>query len=165
MKFRGRPDTDTPLKNGKKSERNVTLSQGVMEVIVDYIEARRKDTTDEYGREPLFTTSEKRLWRQNAYKNIVAWSRPCVFSNECPHNREIAECDAAQRKSDAFSCPSSVSLHPIRRGSITYHLNQGWDKEQVSQRCDVSVKVLEKHYDARTEEEKRQKRQDHVDKL
>jgi len=165
LKFRNRKETDTPLKNRNTSERNVTLSQDVMDVLNDYINARRVDVTDEYGREPLFTTEHGRLSRQRLYKNFVAVTRPCVYDNNCPHGREVENCDAGMRKKESYLCPSSDSLHPIRRGSITYHLNRDWPTEKVSERCDVSVPVLEKHYDARTHEDKRQGRSQFVDKL
>lgn len=161
IQFRNRRETDTPLKNGQKSERNVTLSDDVMAVLNDYIEARREDIDDKHRRSPLFTTTEGRMRRQRAYKDFVALTRPCVYTNECPHDREIKNCDAA-RKERAYECPSSHSLHPIRRGAITLHLKEGWPKEALSERCDVSVEVLEKHYDARSEEEKRSGRRDYM---
>jgi site-specific recombinase XerD len=165
LKIRNRKETGTPLKNGIKSERNVTMNEGVMEVLNAYVEGRRYEVTDEYGRDPLFTTKYGRMTRQRAYKNFVAISRPCVYDNTCPHDRDIDQCDAALNKKQSYECPSSESLHPIRRGSITHHLNQDWPKEKVSERCDVSVAVLEKHYDARTYEDKRQGRSEYLDNL
>jgi hypothetical protein len=35
-------------------------------------------------------------------------------------------------------------------------LNEGFEKKQISHRCDVSEKIINKHYDNRTEEEKQQ---------
>jgi integrase len=165
VKFRNRPEQGTPLKNDHKSERNVNLSSEVIEVLSDYIEARRSPITDEYGREPLFTTDTKRLHRQRAYKNFVGISRPCIYTDNCPHNRDFADCEAAQRKKSASKCPSSESLHPVRRGSITYHLNSDWPTEEVSNRCDVRPETLEKHYDARTHEDKRSGRSKFMDNL
>jgi len=165
LKIRNRRETDTPLKNGIKSERNISLSDDCIEVMNAYIDGRRHDLTDEYGREPVFTTKHGRMSRQRAYKNFVAVSRPCVYDNTCPHNRDVSDCEAAQVKKESYQCPSSESLHPIRRGSITFHLNQDWPKEKVSERCDVSVDVLEQHYDARSHEDKRQGRSQYVDKL
>ena len=55
-------------------------------------------------------------------------------------------------------------MHLIRRGSITNHLNQGWPKEKVSERCDVSVSVLEKHYNEQSKEDERETRRKFVDK-
>jgi site-specific recombinase XerD len=165
IQFRNRKETGTPLKNGDGGERNVSLNQQTRDVLTDYIEARRTPQTDEYGREPLFTNQNGRMARQNAYKDFTALTRPCEVSNDCPHNREIPECEAASRKSKAFGCPSTTTLHAIRRGSITYHLNHGWPVEAVSERCDVSRKVLEKHYDVRTAEDKRHGRREHMDML
>lgn len=47
-----------------------------------------------------------------------------------------------------------MSPHPVRRGAITKWLNDGHSEELLSDRMDVSVSVLEEHYDARTEDEK-----------
>jgi integrase len=165
IKIRNRKEAGTPLKNGNKSERNVGISGGVIDLINDYKAARRHDIEDEFGRQPLFTTKYGRLTRQRAYKNFCAVSRPCVYSNNCPHGREIDECEAALNKKQSYSCPSSQSLHPIRRGSITYHLNQDWPVEKVSERCDVSVPVLNKHYDGRSLEDKQQGRRRFVNNL
>lgn len=152
LQFRTRESEGTPLKNGNKSEWSITIRDSLAETLSDYISMRRERTTDEHGREPLFTILSGRLYRQRAYKNIVAISRPCVHGGNCPHNWVIDDCEAAQDKEQAPSCPSSVSLHPVRRGSITNQINEGWPKEKLSERVDVSVDVLDKHYDARTEE-------------
>jgi hypothetical protein len=88
-----------------------------------------------------------------------------VVSDQCPHDRDIDGCEAAQKKKKAMSCPSSESLHPIRRGSITYQVERGWPKEKLSERVDVSVEVLNKHYDARTKEKEREGREQYLDLL
>ena len=165
LQFRDRKSAGTALKNGNSGERDVTISEDLRTTLVDYIEVKREDVTDEAGREPLFTTRHGRLPRQRAYKNLVPVTRPCVTSNNCPHEREIDDCEAAQYGEKAPSCPSTVSLHPIRRGSITYHINRGWPKEKLSERVDVSVSVLNKHYDARTKEQERQGRKEYLDLL
>lgn len=41
-----------------------------------------------------------------------------------------------------------------------YQLDQGLTKELLSDRVDVSVPVLEQHYDQRSEERKRKQRRD-----
>jgi site-specific recombinase XerD len=158
LQFRDRQALATTLKNNYKSERDVTISDGLAQVLNDYISSRRIETTDERGREPLFTVPKGRIYRQIAYKNIVALTRPCVTGENCPHDREIDDCEAARLKKKASSCPSSLSLHPVRKGAITNHINEGWPKELLSERVDVSVDVLEKHYDFRTNERKRQNR-------
>lgn len=165
LKFRNRPELGTPLKNRNSSERNVAISKKLRDVLVDYVEGRREDVTDDFDREPLFTTTTERVRRQRIYKNTVGYTRPCIASDHCPHNRDKSECKAAQKKTKAAGCPSSVSTHPIRRGSITYHLNRGWSKEKLSERVDVSVEVLEKHYDARTLQDKQESREQYLDLL
>lgn len=165
LKFRDRPEQGTGLKNGKKSERNVTIRERTANILVKYLSRYHRDLTDEYGRTPLFCTDYKRLSRQRAYKAINRYTRPCIYSGNCPHGRPIDACEAYVHNDKAMSCPSSKSLHPIRRGSITHHLKRGWPKEALAERVDVSVEVLEKHYDARTHEDKREGRRRYVDLL
>jgi site-specific recombinase XerD len=165
LKFRNRPSQGTALKNSAKSERNITITEDTVTVLNNYIEGRRHDVTDEYGREPLFTTAQQRVTRQRIYKNVVAFTRPCVANGTCPHDRVIDDCAEAQSKAKAPGCPSSQSTHPVRRGSITYHLNRGWPKQKLSERVDVSVKVLDKHYNQQTEEDERAGRKEYLDLL
>lgn len=165
LKFRNRKSTGTALKNGNGGEHDVTIDDGLRATLVDYISLKREDEKDEYEREPLFTTVQGRLSRQRAYKTMVPLTRPCTTVGSCPHDREIDDCDAAQYVEKAPSCPSTVSLHPIRRGSITYHINRGWPKEKLAERVDVSVSVLDRHYDARTKNEERQGRREYLDLL
>ena len=86
-------------------------------------------------------------------------------SNDDPHDRMIDDCDAAQSVDQTPSGPSSVSLAPLRRGSVTYHITRGWSTEKLSERIDVSVAVLDKHYDARTREQKREGLKEFIDLL
>jgi len=163
--YSNRPESGTPLKNDDGGERRVTITKELCALIEDYRQAHRHDVIDDYGREPLFTTESRRLTRQRAYKNFTALTRPCVYTDTCPHARDTDECEAARLKKKAFGCPSSKSLHPIRRGSITHHLNSGWPKQKVSERCDVSLDVLETHYNKQTKEDERQQRKKYVEQL
>jgi len=157
-----RPEQDLPLKNTTTSEREVNLNTWVVQILEDYIEGRRNQVEDEYGNKPLFSTSHGRAHRNTLNKRINAITRPCYYSNECPHDRNIEECDATSFK-NASDCPSSVSPHPIRRGAIMHWLDEGHSKEMLSDRMDVSAEVLEKHYDARSEEQKRELRREMLD--
>ncbi|TKX51641.1 site-specific integrase [Halorubrum sp. ASP121] len=158
VEIRHRPEQDTPLKNGTRAEREVNLHPWVCEVLDDYLQIHRADVTDEYGREPLFSSSMGRTVRSNLRMHINRLTRPCHTTGECPHGRDQSECKAAQDYDHASKCPSSVSPHPIRRGAITHWLNEGHSKELLSDRMNVSVKTLDKHYDARSESEKRELR-------
>jgi|APHM01.1.fsa_nt_gi hypothetical protein len=89
-------------------------------------------------------------------------TRPCALDQGRPHDREIDECEATGH-TYAARCPSSVSPHPIRRSSIAHWLDEGDPEELLSDRMDVSVDVLEEHYDAPSEEQKRQLRRDMLD--
>lgn len=67
LRLRHRPESGTHLKNGCEEdntpgdgERNVELSDDVIHALQLYIQMNRHDVTDEYGREPLFTTRHGR---------------------------------------------------------------------------------------------------------
>jgi site-specific recombinase XerD len=149
-----RPDSGTSLKNGQGSERVIHISDQVCDVLTDYVEDRRPDVLDEYGRAPLLASQHGRLAESTIRKYAYKWTRPCVISGDCPHDVEIDECDAAQSASAAYDCPSSKSPHPIRRGYITYELSVGVPEVVVGDRCDVSPDVIEQAYDERNETEK-----------
>lgn len=157
-----RPETDTPLKNGLSAEREVNLHQWVCDIIDDYVQINRPSITDDYGRKPVLATQHGRPNATNLRAHINALTRPCHYTGECPHNRNQDDCEAAQYRYSQ-RCPSSVSPHPIRRSTITAWLNDGHSKELLSDRMDVSTDTLDKHYDARTEQEKRQLRREQFD--
>jgi site-specific recombinase XerD len=152
-----RPQTDTPLKNGRKGQRVIALSDDTVDVISSYIDVHRIDKTDEYGREPLLTTRFGRISGDALKTAVYRITRPCMWGS-CPHNRNEADCIAATDDRQASKCPTSVSPHPVRRGSITHHLLNDVPETAVSDRCNVSKKVLEQHYDERTEYEKAESR-------
>jgi len=152
------PKTGTPLKNGKKSERKVSISSEICDVLDDYIADRRFDVTDDHGRRPLVTSSAGRLAKSTIQKYVYKWTRPCAIGKECPHDKDVTECMAAQNGDKASKCESSLSPHPIRRGYITHSLSEGVPIDVLSRRCDVARKTLEKHYDARTEEDRMKQR-------
>jgi len=69
------------------------------------------------------------------------------------------------KEDKASTCPSSVSPHAIRRGSITYHLSEDVPEKVVSDRMNVSLDVLEKHYDRRSKQEKSEQRREYIEDL
>jgi site-specific recombinase XerD len=153
-----RPDEGTPLKNGRASERFVGISDSVAGVLDDWLATNHPGIVDDYNREPLFATHSNRLSCNRGRNIAYEYTRPCVYTNECPHDREIDDCEA-RPTSRAYACPSALSPHPIRRGAITYHLKEETPERVVSDRMDVSQDVLDTHYDQRTEREKFQQRQ------
>jgi integrase len=154
-----REEYGTPLKNGSDGERTINISEGLRAFIDDYVEYTRLEVIDRYGREPLFTTSSGRPSTATLRRDFYKMSRPCTYSNDCPHDRDQADCEAAQNSS-AAKCPSSFSTHPMRKWSIMHQLDEGVPKELLSDRVDVSVPVLDKHYDQRTEERKSRRRRE-----
>jgi len=155
-----RPGNGTQLKNKQSGERICALSEDVCETLQDYIEVSRDNVTDEYGREPLFTTQYGRMHRSKIREMVYAVTRPCAYGQDCPHSRDPNSCEAATY-TQASKCPSSVSPHDIRRGAITHMLRNEVPKQAVSDRVNSSPETLEKHYNEMTEEEKMEQRREY----
>lgn len=164
IELRHRPETDTRLKNKEDGERVVSLSGEVCDVLDAYIQYNRYDLEDDYGRKPLFTSSEGRPAKSSLRDSIYRISRPCIYTGDCPHGRQQNTCEAMETNK-ASKCPSSVSPHAIRRGSITHHLSEDVPDKVVSDRMNVGLDVLEKHYDRRSEEQKAEQRRDYLDEV
>lgn len=160
-----RPEQDTPLKNGVTGERPVALKDSVYEVLNDYLGHNRKAQTDDYGREPLFTTRYGRISVGVIRRAVYAVTRPCEYLGSCPHNKDIENCEAADEVKGASKCPSSVSPHAVRKGAITWARLNDVPIEAISERMDVSPSVLKKHYDQRTPEEEMESRRKYFDGL
>jgi integrase len=170
IKFRHRPAEEfgvkgTPLKNENDGQRSVNISHELAELIQQYLNnPDRYDVTDKFGRKPLLTTASGRPTVDTVRRDLYKLTRPCVYSDTCPHDRDIQECDAAQN-ANASKCPTSHSPHPLRRWSIEKQIDRGVPKEKLCNRVDVSVPVLNKHYDTRSEERKRKQRLEIYEKL
>jgi len=156
VRLEHRPETGTKLKNGERGERWVFLGPRWYEIISDYVDNPDRPTgTDDHGRTPLFQKhGGGRPTTDTMYKWLVRALHPCQYGQECPHDRTPEGCEARGRNATVAKCPSSRSPHSVRRGAITNHLNEEVAPETVSERMDVSLDVLYKHYDARTEQEK-----------
>ena len=162
--FQHKPDEDTPLKNTIDGERVVGISEDVCDALRTYIRESRADSTDDYGRRPLFTTVHGRISR-NALRTTSYYATvPCRFG-DCPHDKKRETCEFFS-VNQASKCPSSRSPHQIRSGSITWQLNRGLRADVVSERVNASVDVIEAHYDqASPVDEFEQRRQRHLNKL
>lgn len=162
LELHHRPETATRLKNKEDGERFVSISSDVCDVLDAYIRYNRIEATDDHGREPLFTGRNGRPAKSTLRDSIYQITRPCVYTGECPHDRQIESCEATETDK-ASRCPSSVSPHAIRRGAITRHLSSDVPEKVVSDRMNVGLDVLEKHYDRRTEREKADQCRDYLD--
>lgn len=162
--YEHRPEKDTPLKNNYRGQRAVALPDRTVDAIDGYIAKNRFDVRDEHGRKPLLTSQ-----RGRPSKNAVrAWmylaTVPCLHS-ACPHGNDPDTCEFLDY-SKASQCPSSRSPHQVRTGSITWMLNQGIPLEVVARRANVSVSVIEKHYDHPDPiEEMEKRRRQYLDRL
>jgi site-specific recombinase XerD len=154
---------ETRLKNAKKSENTVGISDSAAEVLQDYIQTHRVDI-EENGREPLLTSTHGRLSDSSIRKYVYKWSRPCVIGNGCPDDRDESTCEAMESSDCASKCPFSKPPVALRHGYISNLRRQGVSLYTISRRCDVSEEVIEEHYSELTEEEKRGLRQKELEK-
>lgn len=151
------PEEDTPLKNGNRGERIVAVSERVSRVLDDWIEINHPGTSDQYDRTPLFATDSGRISRSHTRNLAYKVTQPCTYTKTCPHDRDMDDCPG-RNSSTPHDCPSSLSPHPIRRGAITYHLQQDTPERVVSDRMDLGQDVLDRHYDQRSPKEKMRQR-------
>lgn len=143
-----RPEQETTLKNGSSGERLIAIRSGLAEVLREFIETIRCDNRDDYGREPLFTTTQGRMHRTTMRRMTNRITAPCFRGDPCPN------CNQGEKK----KCPEAVSPHAVRRGSITHFLRSDVPVEVVGDRMNVSRDVLDEHYDKRSQEVKLEQR-------
>lgn len=159
IEVKNRPETGTVLKNGDRGERIISLDASTNSVLADYLTSKRPEVSDSFGRNPLVTTGEGRIATSTIRRIVYKWTCPCQIDNDCPIGRNIRNCEAASHDSHS-KCPVSKSPHAIRRGYITHELRIGLTNPVVSERCDVSEEVIDKHYDKRSEQERTRVRRD-----
>ncbi|GAA1302639.1 tyrosine-type recombinase/integrase [Streptomyces sanglieri] len=166
--IRHRPDTGTRLKNGEETdstpgdgERDVIIKNRVTDAIQWYIDNERPDVTDEYGRSPLFATVQGRASRSTLRRWIYEVTSCRWAPNEIEIDGESITCDG-ECDPDSNVCPYSFNPHAIRRGAIVNHLSNGLHPSRASERFDVSIPVLKKHYDPRTKRKQKLDRSEAV---
>lgn len=164
VRLRHRPATGTRLKNGDVNkntvgdgERNVTLGDHAIQAINDYIDIDRPTVTDSYGREPLFATQHGRATRSTLRRRVYR-ATSCRWADKEAEDRT---CDGSCHP-DTNVCEYSYYPHAIRRGSIVHHLSSGLRPSIASERFDVSIRTLRKHYDPRTKRKRKADRSDEV---
>lgn len=162
--FRHRPSEGTRLKNGDSDdkqpgdgERDINLHPQVADALTLYIQTSHPIVTDEYDREPLFTTSRGRASRSTLRRWIYE-ATSCRWSHNGPTEIDCnGTCDP-----DSHVCPLSYYPHAIRRGSIVNHLSGGLRPDRAGERFNVSTTVIKKHYDPRTKRKKKNDRAEAV---
>jgi len=157
--FVHRPDEETPLKNQKKGTRWNRISQSTARYIQTYIDYHRHDVTDDYGRDPLITTSYGRPTGNTFRTTLYRVTRPCWRGEGCPHDRDIDTCEATHLD-HASKCPSARSPHDVRSGRVTYYRREDVPRRVVKDRLNASEDILDRHYDRRTDREQAEQRSD-----
>ena len=150
-----RPEGGTPLKNGKSGERPIAITTDLRKLLEEYVENRRHQVEDEYGREPLLTTKRGRIHHNTLRRLVYRVTAPCFRDEDCPG------CNADNKR----KCPKAVNPHAIRRGSITHFLTEDVPVEIVGDRMNVSRDVLEEHYDQRSDEVKLEQRRGYLNNI
>jgi len=152
LKFRHRPEEGTRLKNGSADddtvgdgERDIILKDRVVDALQLYINTERPDVKDDFGREPLFATKYGRAARST----LRRWIYEATSCRWAPRMQDTPDCNG-NCDPDSSVCPCSYYPHAIRRGAIVHHLSGDLRQDRASQRFDVSIPILKKHYDPRT---------------
>lgn len=152
-----RPETETSLKKGEESEREILVDDFLKEVLDDYVADTRHNVADDHGREPLLATQYGRISSSTVRKYVYMWTRPCTYG-DCPEGEDPEECEFAQTNDKAYKCPESVAAHAHRRGSVTFMVESGVSEETLSDRVDASPEVIRKWYSQASKSAKRQSR-------
>jgi site-specific recombinase XerD len=161
--FRNRAESGTRLKKGPRGERPIRFGDEVWAVFDHYVEHSRIDTTDDYGRDPLFTSNQGRASRNALRQWTYRATVPCVHS-PCPHDKDPQTCEHLEHNSSS-GCPSSRSPHQIRTGAITWLRDQGYGEDEVAQRVNASVETIRDHYDKQDPIEEMLRRRDDLSTL
>lgn len=161
--FRHRPDEDTTLKNGHSGERPVTLSNEITDTLTAYIDDVRVPATDDYGRRPLIAMEGNRPSKSTLRRIVYRWTQPCQIGAECPHNRKETECSTAGYTDSPSECKAIVSPHAIRKRRIIDYRKDEIPDKYISDRCNVSQQIMDKHYDIRSAEEKQTDRAEYFE--
>jgi len=151
---------ETELKSNESSEREIKLYGELIDIIQDYLDNKRPEATDPEGRKPLLSKGNGRISDSTIRKIAYKWTRPCALGMECPHDRDPENCEAAQKNNSAYKCPSTRAPHHIRTGYITTQRNNGVSSEAIEQRCDVSPRVQDLHYDLPDASDERERYED-----
>lgn len=161
-----RPQGGTSLKLGDNGERVVAITADTTQLITDYIDHNRMDVTDDNGRHPLITySSTSRPSRSTLRAHVHRCTQPCLWHGTCPHDRTVESCIDVGVSAPNAGCPSSTPPHDVRRGSITYALQNDVPKQVVADRMNVQEDTLDKHYDQRSAETKAEQRRQYFTDL
>jgi site-specific recombinase XerD len=158
-----RPERDTPLKNKAGGERPVYINTKTCQVLDDYITENRVDVKTSRGNSPMFTTSHGRMSRKTIRNKVYQMSQPCFYESNCPHDKKPETCKFTG-VDHASKCPSTEPPHSVRKASITYWRSRDTPAQQVSERCDVGMDIIEDHYDKRADLDKMEQRKDFFDR-
>lgn len=161
LRIRHRPETGTPLGNGKAAERQIAVSDYYAGVLGDYLADNRESVETPYGRNPLITSANGRLSEPAIREAVYYCTFPCMIGG-CPHGREVGNC-AAMRPGHASLCPSSRSSYGIRRGAFTRMLHNGVPEGIVRDRLDMSNDEPNQHYDCCSERERMETRREFLE--
>lgn len=151
LTVRHRPAEGTRIKNGRETddtpgdgERDITLHPNVVEALTSYIHSERREATDNFGRDPLFTTQHGRPARST----LRRWIYDATSCRWADTDHKGITCDGSCDP-DSNVCPYSYYPHAIRRGAIVAHLSNGLRPDRAAERFDVSIDVIRAHYDPR----------------
>lgn len=159
----GEKGVTTPLKNAAGGERIVSMSDDIKRVLCDYVKMNRRDTVEGNGREPLVTTPQGRISLGTIRREVYRLTQPCQIGKDCPHGETKEDCSVAGYTDSPSKCPSIVNPHAIRKLVIVEYRREEIPDKFITDRCNVSQRVIDKNYDMRSESEQMEQRRDYFE--
>jgi len=142
----------------------VAIPKALADLLDKWVEKKRPNVTDDYGRRPLITTQHGRISKTTIGIYAYKYTQPCRYAGTCPEGRDLQTCESTKHQ-NVSTCPASVSPHPFRRGSITYWLRSDVPSRAISSRADVWEEVIDKHYDELSDQDKMEQRRGYLDNV
>jgi site-specific recombinase XerD len=152
IEIRNRPEeSGVRLKKGNSGERDVNVTNGVMDVVMDYMEEHRTEPQD--GSNALLTSWAGRIDESTLYRDISGLTK----CGDCTDDD-----GQALTKQNASDCPESIGCHDLRRVAITRLRDEGVSWEVISGRVNAKVEMLKQHYDSPTHEGAAERRKEEI---
>jgi site-specific recombinase XerD len=139
------------LKRGDNGERHVNVTDGVINLIEDYIANERTEPNDDT--DALLTSWAGRINKSTVYRDIADATKCgcCTDDSGDPLSRQ-----------NAADCPDSIGPHDLRRTAVTRLKNKDLSWETIAGRVNATPQTLKKHYDSPSQEKEAERRREKV---
>lgn len=149
---------NTKLKGRKNHNRIINISQDLYNDLQAYVEDRRIDVVDEYGRNPLFTTKNGRVSIGLIVDTVHYYSSPHISgAGECQPECEVGP---NPNKHETKKCNKSFSPHTLKKYHVTKLRNRGIGFESIGERVATNPDTLRVHYDESKQKQQADRRKE-----